>query len=406
MLTATLPKAAAKASKMSPYTSALAPLVKYGASKVGSRISKLIGSGSYKFSNKVATNSLFPSMSRGSSGPTSSFGTPLDGMRVRHRDFIQDISATANTFTTTSFPINPGIADSFPYLSNLAANFECYKFHGLVYEFISSSTNYSSGGGNLGTTIIAAEYDPLLTDYSSKTNMENSDYAISARIDDSIMYGFECSPKALSQNMYYVRNGFSNLPITTTDVGNLIIASSGTSASAVIGELWVSYDIEFFRPRIIDQNGPLRAKLIRNSYANATPFATPSAQSTSYSNGLLMAVDATGLILTITGHLMSDYIEVTFSWQGSTAAAITLPTFAVVGGNLPNNIYPTSAPALTSNNETPQGTITGLSEVSFKFMIVATAQTITITAGTAGVLPSATKCVELCAIDLGGSGWV
>jgi hypothetical protein len=69
-------------------------------------------------------------------------------VRVRHREYVMDImSITAlNTLDLiTPVKINAGLERSFPWLSAIAAGFETFKFHGLVYEFKSLSGDVTTG---------------------------------------------------------------------------------------------------------------------------------------------------------------------------------------------------------------------------------------------------------------------
>lgn len=107
-------------------------------SEVGRRISRLIGSGDYQV-NEVSVNNL---IKPGKATPSMSFGGDSLSIRVRHREFLGDIltGGVAGVFTNNVFPINAGLRTSFPYLSQIAGNFEEYCFNGLVFEFISTAS--------------------------------------------------------------------------------------------------------------------------------------------------------------------------------------------------------------------------------------------------------------------------
>ena len=74
------------------------------------------------------------------------------GVLVRHREYIADVLATT-TFTTTSYNINAGLLQTFPWFSEVALAFEQYCVHGLIFEFktmssdtvLSTSTNTALG---------------------------------------------------------------------------------------------------------------------------------------------------------------------------------------------------------------------------------------------------------------------
>ncbi len=219
-------------------------------SKVGrgiaARISKMFGCGDYVVSEKPVVNSLIEgSRSVG----YASFGTNSQSVRVKHREFLFDLAqgSVAGVFTNKSVAINPGLAGTFPYLAPIAANFEEYVIRGLVFEYISTTSPYFAAGA-MGSIIMSMSYNPTAPAYVSKPQMENSEFAISARPDQTMVYGVECASN--SQNMYMVRQGSSSAPLTSTDLGNFQIAiQSAITAGTVVGEVWVSYDIELLRPK-------------------------------------------------------------------------------------------------------------------------------------------------------------
>lgn len=220
---------------------------------IGEKISKIVGSGDYEVSDRPVVNSLFPGAGGGGNG-YAQFSNPAQATRIQHREYLQDVltSGTAGLFSITPYQINPGLAFTFPYLANIAMNFEEYKVKGMVFEFISTASPYAANSA-MGSVIMAMEYNAAAPAFTNKPQMENSDFAISARFDKNMVYGVECSTN--SQNTYYVRSSGSPLPLTTTDLGTMYVATqpsaSYNAAAAVnIGELWVSYDIEFLRPRI------------------------------------------------------------------------------------------------------------------------------------------------------------
>jgi len=229
--------------------------------KLGARVSRLIGSGDYTSSERVSYNSLFPSASK--EGALSSFGSTNSSVRIRHREYLDDVySGGSNLFAINTWPIQPGLPATFQYLSQIATNFEEYVFHGLVFEYVSTTSPYFSGGA-MGSVIMSCEYDPTLPAYTSKPQMENSDFAISARPDTSMMFGVECKDQPVSGR--YVRTTQVGQPLSMTDMGNFYLATQTQIAQGtILGELWVTYDIEFRKPHI----SPARYGLFRASSLN------------------------------------------------------------------------------------------------------------------------------------------
>lgn len=71
------------------------------------------------------------SVSRTDTSPPSMHSTK-DGFSVRHREFIQDITAT-QAFGGIALPINPGLPSVFPWLSQIAQNFEEWVPKGMCW---------------------------------------------------------------------------------------------------------------------------------------------------------------------------------------------------------------------------------------------------------------------------------
>lgn len=211
------------------------------------RFSKLIGTGDYSTNlSDVAHNSL---VKYSGASEYASFSDSKTSVRLRHREYLQDVFVgTSGVFSNTAFAINPGLSNTFPFLSQIAGNFEEYHMHGLVFEFVSTTSPYNSTSA-MGSVIMAMEYNANSPLYTSKPQMENSDFAVSARPDKSMIYGVECANNAT--NNYYVRQGSGTLPLTTTDIGTFQVATLTPLATGVtLGELWVSYDVELFRPHV------------------------------------------------------------------------------------------------------------------------------------------------------------
>ena len=209
------------------------------------------------------------------------------GIIVRHREYIGDITSTT-AFFNRNLPINPGLVGTFPWLAQIANAFEQYRFRGLIFEFkslaadalISASTNIGQG-----TVIMATQYNSLSAGFSNKIEMENYEYANSCKPSCSFMHPVECALYQTPSTPLYVRNGVipANADERLYDMGNFNIATQGLpSDTGSIGELWATFEIEFFKPKYnpntaeglgIDHfTTPGSFSMTAN-----TPFADPSA---------------------------------------------------------------------------------------------------------------------------------
>jgi len=367
--------------------------------KMGRRISKLIGSGDYT-TNEVSVNSL---INPGRSAlPSSSFGDDGTTIRFKRREFIGDVltGGVAGVFTNNSYYINPGLPSTFPFLSQLAANYEEYCFDGLVFEFVTSASPYISTSA-LGTVIASMEYNASSPSFASKFTMENSSAAVSTRLDKSLMYGVECAVGSNVQNCYYVRDGTSVLPLTSTDLGifQLAIApGAGVPASSVVGELWVTYDVCLKRPVM----NPSRVGAM--TYAGTAASATaPAGTKTSLvttgrlSGSSFATTVASSAVLVLNG-LVGDVVQVTVYHVG-TSQTFAAPTITYSVGCVAR--LGVLGDATASSLSAPGAIATVRTSTTFLVQLTATVANVTLTYG-ANAIPSA-SVVGVSAITLGNA---
>lgn len=90
--------------------------------------------GDYEIANNVETNDLF------NNGRYEFKQQPII---ITHREYIGDVitSGTAGAFKTNTYYINPGLNKTFPWLSQIAQNFESYRMLGCAFEFKSMSSD-------------------------------------------------------------------------------------------------------------------------------------------------------------------------------------------------------------------------------------------------------------------------
>jgi len=213
--------------------------------KVGHLVEKITGFGDYKIqSNSILKGGMSPpyvvnSMNKGS-------------VIVRHREYIGDIPATT-AFSVLSFPINPGVSTTFPWLSQIAASFEQYRMRGCLFEFLSTSSDAllsSATSTALGTVSMATQYDVAHPAFTDKRSMLNHEFSNSSKPSCSFIHPIECKKSRTPVSELYTREG----PVPTGsdphlyDLGNFQIATEGMQAAGgVLGELWVTYEIEFYK---------------------------------------------------------------------------------------------------------------------------------------------------------------
>lgn len=234
-------------------------------------IKALTGFGDYEVTN----NSLMPQTLGGD--PPIIKNTRNNSHIVHHREYIGDVYA-ATAFTVTSYPINPGLLSTFPWVSQQADSYEQYKFRGLVFEFKSMSSDAvlsSASSSALGTVVMSTQYNALDTGFTDKRTMENYEFANSSKPSCSFLHPIECKQSQTTVSELYVRTGaVATGDLRLYDLGTFSIAVQGMQNAAsnqVIGELWCSYELEFFKPKLLVGGGAL---LSDHYYGNGTNVFT------------------------------------------------------------------------------------------------------------------------------------
>lgn len=301
-------------------------LGKHGGEALGRLFRKITGYGDYqvKSNTLVYDNEIVPS-----------FGD--DSIRVKKREFIAQIdSASALTFSLQNFPINPGLDTSFPWLSSIAKNYEQYRINGMIFQFVSTSSDAiaSTTALGLGQVILATDYNAADDNFIDAAQMLNYMFSNSGKPSEHILHAIECSPTDTPQKLYYVRTGrvFPGQDPRLYDLGNFQIATNNMPAAYNgMGQLWVSYDVTFCKSIANNQLGfSLNTDQFQltTGLTNANPFGTGNTAVGTWSalagSNLGCTLDANNIYFPQT--LVSGFYMVTINWKG-TATAITNPAY-------------------------------------------------------------------------------
>jgi hypothetical protein len=205
--------------------------------------------------------------------PNRSFDPlPLKNLRAKgnvfkHREHVADIIATSS-FTVQSFPINPGLQSSFPWLSQVAQAYEQYAFIRLVYEYKSLSANSTNTAP--GYVIMATNYNSLDGLFPDKATMENYQFANSGKPGTSFIHPVQCSRDETPISNLYVRttNIANGTDVRLYDLGLFQIATGGSSSAlGLIGELWCTLEVAFIKAKLSSAIG---YELLTDHYTLAT----------------------------------------------------------------------------------------------------------------------------------------
>jgi len=254
--------------------------------RLGGGLSAITGYGDYQVrSNSLSTVSTSVDM-------VPQFARTDHSVRVCHREFVGDLKVPTspddfnNNIVELINPANPVL---FPWLNKMALLYTQYKIHGMVITYKTMSSNYSASGGPLGTVIIATNYNVNDQAFSTKVQMENSEFAVSCNPSTSLIHAIECDPKVSGLQTLYISDPNTELPGAISDprfyhYGKLQIATSGLpgAANTTMGELWISYDIELMKPVIGAATIPTPiTPTVTGQVVVSNPNGTTAVQSTS-----------------------------------------------------------------------------------------------------------------------------
>lgn len=333
---------------------------------LGTGIGSIFGSGDYQMVGQSPKYNIL-------SGQIPKFSSTRATNVVCHREYLGDIMGTT-AFNLTSYPLNPGVSTTFPWLSQIATSYQQYKFHGLVFEFRPLITDFVTGGAP-GVVVMATNYNSDDTPYINKQQMENSEFAVSVKPTERLMHMIECDVRQTPISELYVRN--NTLPVGVDkklyDWGSFQFATQANPIQN-LGELWVSYCVEFFKPELSSSNFDIESSsghlVALNAAATTAVFGDPT-NIVGLSGSVDPFITATTFGFTaVIGQLYS----VSMVLCGSAVGAWTCPLVAVTSGATLKVFSPsvTAADQATINRVT--GTAcTGSALTTF---LVATATTV------------------------------
>jgi hypothetical protein len=208
-------------------------------------------------------------------------------MVVTHREYIKDFIVSAVDFAAQTYCINPGCKATFPWLAQIAVNYEQYTIKRMAFEFISRVA--TTFGGSVG---ISTDYDVTDSPPTSSTEALNRQGTIESAAYRSIRSVL--SPLALKalSGLRYVRSGNVAGDLKTYDSANVTVFSDTLSEIGNLGKVFVDYEIELITPvtlvpRVkcstlaafaINESTPARTILIPDDANASTPIAANSSE--------------------------------------------------------------------------------------------------------------------------------
>lgn len=215
----------------------------------------MTGAGMYTGRGAYAANELVaggvPSMS------VNGVGDETEAIVISNREYITDVYGPSDsTFTNQSLTINPGLQQNFPWLSQIAANYDEYEFTKLIFMYKSTiDIGNTNTAGQTGSLIMCCNYNASQPAFTSKDQMMQYHGAVAGKATDDMVMGVECDPAKTARIANYVRVNpvpYGEDP-KTYDLGTFQYALNNCPFAMYniqLGELWVEYECVLRKPKL------------------------------------------------------------------------------------------------------------------------------------------------------------
>lgn len=290
---------------------------------------KAFGYGDYVVDTTASTN-LAPQV------PT--FSKKGDYVCISHREYLGDLlsSSTANAFKIQKFGLNPSDSNTFPWLSQIAQpNFQQYMFESLIFEVRSFSADaLNSTNTALGAVFSAVNYDYTDPDFSSRQEVENSEWAMSCKPSESMYVPVECEKRQTAMGgLMYIINGNqvpSGSDPKTYYLGKLFVGTTGFQGTNVnCGSIYVTYKIRLYKPLMTRPlSNALITSLFRTGVTNSLLFGDTTVSNVYNCDSV--GVSIAGQVLTIdkTRLQVGQRFRLLYNLNGNSQASVGVLTLA------------------------------------------------------------------------------
>lgn len=276
---------------------------------------------------------------------------------ITHEEYLGDLNS-ASAFVNTSFILNPGLTLASGgfcnWLPNIAQQFEQWKARGIIFTYKSTSSDAvlsNAANSALGTVSMATDYNVLNAPFANKVQMENYEHSVSCKPSVNMRHMVECAKRQTPISEQYVRSGPvpAGADARLYDLGLFQLAAAGQQVSGgAMGELWVSYTIEFLKPRVQvgvgganDQDVNFDHIQIYNANKTTTGVLPATPFGTSTTTPLYPTTEST-----LGGMALGGQIDLVSRFAGQPSPSLNnfLGGVPVLAGGLPTGALGTGAP--------------------------------------------------------------
>ncbi len=295
---------------------------------------------------------------------------------IKHCEQVQEVAGSTNTFSLQSnYSLNPGLSTTFPWLSQVCAQYEAYKFKYIRFiymPYVSSAT-----AGYIAMNCDYNATDSPSSEFTTKQSFCDYDGTTQSNSWEASVFSVRCPNKQGPDNRA-IRFGTlsGSYDLNLYDHGTFNLAVGSQTGTANIGTLYVDYAVELYRPRV-------NYGAVNSGYAHFTSSTSVSATNplgtsqTTVSNN--MGVSISGKVLTFSrvGRYMFIY-----GLSGAASCTLVANPLTISGtGSIVQNM--TTMGDAAAGSITSVGTIiTGIIDVNVIGMTVTCNMISTGTGGT------------------------
>ncbi len=181
--------------------------------------------------------------------------------RFRNEELIGDVTGSVGFSISNTYYLNPGLIQTFPWLGTQATKWQQYRFHKLQFKFVTRTSTSTTGSVILSPDYNAIELTPSSEQAATNTQDAVEDVCwnqLTCVLDPSAM--FPIGPRK------QIRSSGVPGDLSSYDAGRFFVCCVGMPSTAVIGKLWVQYDVELFVPQnSLPTLGPVSMSQFSNS---------------------------------------------------------------------------------------------------------------------------------------------
>jgi hypothetical protein len=227
-----------------------------------------------------------------------------DGSRtIFFEEYVQDFNGSV-AFAATSYPVQPGVATLFAWLSTQAISYQEYAVESLAFR-----TESDREATAPGKVMIAFQQDPTDPLPAGKQEMLENEFKAKCKTweNNRLVVPERALMASTLGKRRFIRSGnlAANLDLKTYDIGQLIVATQGQADATDVGELYVEYGITLMTPVINSEAQALATSAVVTA-AGTVSAAAPLGSAPTVVGGLLIVP----LTATITFNRVGKYLLV------------------------------------------------------------------------------------------------